>query len=215
MAYEHLPISSSSALTRQRRSSRALPLDTYVLTSASPVGYRTHRVCPSLTLILSEAESLFILVRDVPRFENLYAKKVLGLVHDLGFTGPAKRPQRIVQEGCLPFDPTTLAAGKKVGDSRDTKWFLTLREAWSKAMFFSCVFPRGSRGHVQQSGVAMHMCWRRNVLKNYARTYRLCEILLGEFPPERTSTGVILCWLVTANAVADHNSRHVTHLKRS
>lgn len=70
----------------------------------------------------SEAETLFILVRDVPSFEEKYAKEVLAFVHDLGFTGPEKEPQRIIQEGCLPFDPTTLAA-RKVGDSRDDGFF--------------------------------------------------------------------------------------------
>lgn len=60
-----------------------------------------------------EAETLFILVRDVPSFEESYAEDVLAFVHDLGFTGPDKEPQRIIQEGCLPFDPATLAARKK------------------------------------------------------------------------------------------------------
>lgn len=59
----------------------------------------------------SEALSLFILVRDVPRFNEMYAKEVLALVKDLGFTGPMKEPQRIVQEGCLPFDPNITPSG--------------------------------------------------------------------------------------------------------
>lgn len=54
-----------------------------------------------------EAESLFVLVRDVPEFEKKFASDVLAFVKDLGFTGRSKRPQRIVQEGCLPFDPTS------------------------------------------------------------------------------------------------------------
>lgn len=45
-------------------------------------------------------------MRDVPDFEESYASDVLAFVKDLGFTGPMKEPQRIVQEGCLPFDPT-------------------------------------------------------------------------------------------------------------
>lgn len=57
---------------------------------------------------------MFILVRDVPEFEELYADGVLALVESLDFTGPTKRPQRIVQEGCLPFDPTSKAEVKKV-----------------------------------------------------------------------------------------------------
>lgn len=52
------------------------------------------------------AESLFVLVRDVPVFEEKFASDVLSFVKDLGFTGQAKEPRRIVQEGCLPFHPT-------------------------------------------------------------------------------------------------------------
>lgn len=59
----------------------------------------------------SEALTLFILVRDVPRFDEMYAKEVLAFVKDLGFTGPMKEPRRIVQEGCLPFDPNTTPSG--------------------------------------------------------------------------------------------------------
>ena len=59
----------------------------------------------------SEALMLFILVRDVPRFDEMYAKEVLALVKDLGFTGPMKEPQPIVQEGCLPFDPNITPSG--------------------------------------------------------------------------------------------------------
>ena len=77
----------------------------------------------------SEAESLFILVRDVPSFEEKYAKEVLAFADDLGFTGPEKEPQRIIQEGCLPFDPTTSAMRKKVGDSRDDQFLFILRDA--------------------------------------------------------------------------------------
>lgn len=55
----------------------------------------------------SEAESLFVLVRDVPEFEKEFATDVLAFVKELGFTGQSKEPQRIVQEGCLPFDPTS------------------------------------------------------------------------------------------------------------
>lgn len=50
-----------------------------------------------------------MLVRDVPEFEEKFASDVLAFVKDLGFTGRSKEPQRIVQEGCLPFDPTTKA----------------------------------------------------------------------------------------------------------
>lgn len=57
---------------------------------------------------------MFILVRDVPRFDEMYAKEVLALVEDLGFTGPMKKPQRIVQEGCLPFDPNITPSGTEV-----------------------------------------------------------------------------------------------------
>eukprot|EP00752_Nemacystus_decipiens_P007034 g6310.t1 len=56
-----------------------------------------------------EAESLFVLVRDVPEFEEKFAGDVLDFVKELGFTGQAKEPQRIVQEGCLPFDPSQKA----------------------------------------------------------------------------------------------------------
>lgn len=48
-------------------------------------------------------------MRDVPDFEKNYADEVLALVKDLGFTGPTKEPQRIVQEGCLPFDPNIVS----------------------------------------------------------------------------------------------------------
>lgn len=81
-------------------------------------------------LFRSEAETLFILVRDVPSFEESYAEDVLAFVHDLGFTGPDKEPQRIIQEGCLPFDPATLAARKKVGlfaRRRFLCWSFTMR----------------------------------------------------------------------------------------
>ena len=64
------------------------------------------------TLVCSEAESLFILVRDVRAFEKKYAKDVLALVKDLGFTGPEKEPRRIPQRGCIPFDPMTITPGK-------------------------------------------------------------------------------------------------------
>lgn len=47
-----------------------------------------------------------MLVRDVEKFEKDFALEVLELVDSLGFKGPMKGPQRIVQEGCLPFDPT-------------------------------------------------------------------------------------------------------------
>lgn len=47
-----------------------------------------------------------MLVRDVPGFEEKFACDVLAFVKELGFTGEKKEPQRIVQEGCLPFDPT-------------------------------------------------------------------------------------------------------------
>lgn len=50
-----------------------------------------------------------MLVRDVPEFEEKFASDVLAFVEELGFTGKAKEPQRIVQEGCLPFDPTKKA----------------------------------------------------------------------------------------------------------
>lgn len=66
------------------------------------------RACCFYLKNASEAESLFILVRDVEYFEEFFADSVLAFVKDLGFTGPMKEPQRIVQEGCLPFDPATL-----------------------------------------------------------------------------------------------------------
>ncbi|CAM9291634.1 unnamed protein product [Scytosiphon promiscuus] len=51
------------------------------------------------------AESLFLLVRDVERFETCFEESVLAFVtEDLGFTGPEKEPQRIVQEGCPAVD---------------------------------------------------------------------------------------------------------------
>ncbi|CAN0335373.1 unnamed protein product, partial [Scytosiphon promiscuus] len=51
------------------------------------------------------AESLFLLVRDVEQFETCFEESVLAFVtEDLGFTGPEKEPQRIVQEGCPAVD---------------------------------------------------------------------------------------------------------------
>lgn len=90
-------------------------------------------------LFRSGAETLFILVRDVPSFEESYAEDVLAFVRDLGFTGPDKEPQRIIQEGCLPFDPATFAARKKVGFFARRRFFLllvVLRDAWCQALHF-------------------------------------------------------------------------------
>lgn len=61
-----------------------------------------------------EELTLFVLVRDVKRFDEMFAAEVLELLESLGFTGPFKEPQRIVQEGCLPFDPTSDAPCTKV-----------------------------------------------------------------------------------------------------
>lgn len=65
-----------------------------------------------------DAESLFVLVRDVREFEKTYARDVLEFVTELGFTGRDKEPQRVIQEGCLPFSPssdsTTTAKARKV-----------------------------------------------------------------------------------------------------
>lgn len=68
-----------------------------------------------------DAESLFVLVRDVREFEKTYARDVLDFVAELGFTGRDKEPQRVVQEGCLPFTPssdstTTTSARKVTGE---------------------------------------------------------------------------------------------------
>lgn len=53
----------------------------------------------------SAADPLFILVRDVDDFEAVYESSVLAFVRkDLDFTGRERKPQRIVQEGCLPID---------------------------------------------------------------------------------------------------------------
>lgn len=46
-------------------------------------------------------------MRDVPEFEEKFESDVLAFVRELGFTGQSKEPQRIVQEGCLPFDPAS------------------------------------------------------------------------------------------------------------
>ncbi|CBN77358.1 conserved unknown protein [Ectocarpus siliculosus] len=54
-----------------------------------------------------DAESLFVLVRDVREFEKTYARDVLEFVAELGFTGRDKEPQRVIQEGCLPFTPSS------------------------------------------------------------------------------------------------------------
>lgn len=59
-----------------------------------------------------EALTLFVLVRDVEKFDEMFAQDVLLFVKSLGFTGPMIGPQRIVQEGCLPFDPTTNTPNK-------------------------------------------------------------------------------------------------------
>eukprot|EP00904_Undaria_pinnatifida_P005937 jgi/Undpi1/2473/HiC_scaffold_13.g05852.m1 len=119
-----------------------------------------------------EAESLFILVRDVPRFENLYAKKVLGLVHDLGFTGPAKRPQRIVQEGCLPFDPTTLAAGKK----RTLGWadFLATSQ-WNEEAEATYASEMGEN--------AQKLHWNENGLENGSELLEDIATVAASFDP--------------------------------
>lgn len=53
-----------------------------------------------------------MLVRDVPEFEEKFAADVLAFVKELGFTGRDKEPQRVVQEGCLPFHPSMAATAR-------------------------------------------------------------------------------------------------------
>lgn len=57
-----------------------------------------------------DAITLFVLVRDVESFEAMYEAEVLQLLQSLDFTGPIKEPIRVVQEGCLPFDPSMLGS---------------------------------------------------------------------------------------------------------
>lgn len=57
-----------------------------------------------------DAMMLFVLVRDVPRFDKLFKDEVLEVVEQLGFVGPLKEPQRIIQEDCVPFNPSASAS---------------------------------------------------------------------------------------------------------
>ena len=98
-------------------------------------------------------------MRDVPSFEESYAEDVLSFVHDLGFTGPEKEPQRIVQEGCLPFDPATLRVRKKVGDSFDDGFLCLSFAMRSVKLCLFCGCSGGSRVHApKRTGVAVYTC---------------------------------------------------------
>lgn len=55
----------------------------------------------------SDESFLFVLARDVERFDELFNDYILRLLNNFGFTGPWKEPKRILQEGCLVFDPVT------------------------------------------------------------------------------------------------------------
>jgi len=50
------------------------------------------------------ASILYVLTRDVARFEQQHAADVLKLTTDMGFTGEANRPRRTQQEGCIYSD---------------------------------------------------------------------------------------------------------------
>jgi len=55
---------------------------------------------------------LYVLARDVGRFEEQHKEKVLQQTQDLGFTDDNNRPRKTIQEGCTYSEPDEVASGK-------------------------------------------------------------------------------------------------------
>jgi len=55
---------------------------------------------------------LYVLARDVERFEEQHKEKVLQQTQDLGFTDDSNRPRKTIQEGCSYREVDEVASGK-------------------------------------------------------------------------------------------------------